>query len=322
MRGLTPKATLYVHRYDPAYFMSSYFEGWYKAAEFGCQILNNSWYDFDLPVMRIEEIVLKVPRIFRRAADELYRRGVLIVAAATNDAIDPKKDGATYYPWAWLYGLDHGLSAGVLIPQDMPHVIVAGGTGPSDYDPNAPDLRIYDPRPGVPDGGQKGREFNLDRVVNFSPPGSPGLAAGSAYGPFLTVTAPMGGNIKDFGSPLQTHQWMYLATAWTTDASYPYHDFWAGTSFSSPITCGVAALAAEAYHRAHGEMPSPTKLASILKASADDLVGPATEDLWVWNRDTLQFDLVVDARSDKPGQDVRYGSGRVNAMRAIELAAR
>lgn len=90
----------------------------------------------------------------------------------------PKKDGATYYPWALLYGLDHGLSAVFLAPQDMPHVVVAGGTGPADYDPNAADIHKYDPSPGSAKGGQKGREFNLDRVVNLSPPGSPGAAAG------------------------------------------------------------------------------------------------------------------------------------------------
>jgi hypothetical protein len=318
MRGLTPKATLYFHRIDIFNFVSSALEGWYKAAEFGCRILNNSWYDVELPVARMDEIVIKLPQIFRRAATELNRRGVLIVAAASNDAIDPQKDGATFFPWA-LYGFDHGLSAGTLIPQDMPHVVVVGGTGPADYDPNAPDPRVYDPSPGSANGGQKGREFNLDRSVNFSP--DAGVAAGSDYGTFLTVAAPMGANIKDFSSPLQAYQLMYLATPWTADSSYPYHDFWWGTSFSTPITCGVAALAAEAYARVHGEMPSPAKLASILKQSADDLVGPATDDFWVWNGDTLQFELILDAKADKPGKDARYGHGRVNVKRAIELAA-
>lgn len=321
MRGLAPKATLYFHRIDVNYWMSSALSGWYNAAEFGCQILNNSWFAWDLPVERYGELVVKLPQIFRRAATELNRRGVLIVAAATNDAIDPKKDGATYYPWG-DYGLDHGLSAVVLIPQDMPHVIVAGGTGPADYNPLYPDLSQYNPWPGTPSGGQKGRDLNLDRVVNAGAPGLVGL--GSAYGPFLTVMAPMGANIKDWNSPLWLYQLMYLAAPWTWPGQedYPYHDWWAGTSFSSPITCGTAALAAEAYKRAHGQMPSPTTLASILKASADDLVGPETDDLWTWNNKTLQFELIVDAKSDKPGKDVRYGYGRVNVQKAIELASR
>jgi hypothetical protein len=91
VRGLTPKATLFVHRIDMANFM---------------RILNNSWYDFDLPVMRLGEIVLGAADL-PAGGERLNRRGVLIVAAASNDAIDPKRDGPTFYPWAW-YGLDHG----------------------------------------------------------------------------------------------------------------------------------------------------------------------------------------------------------------------
>jgi len=73
--------------------------------------------------------------------------------------------------------------------------------------------------------------------------------------------------------------------------------------------------------RAHGEMASPAKLAFIPKKSADDVVAPATDDLWIWNRDTLQFDLSVAAPSDKSGREVRYGHGRVNSKRATEPAA-
>jgi hypothetical protein len=67
-------------------------------------------------------------------------------------------------------------------------------------------------------------------------------------------------------------------------------------------------------------MPSPVTLTTILKASADDLVGPATDDLWVWNEKTLQFDFVLDVPTDQPGKDIRYGHGRVNVRKAIEQA--
>jgi hypothetical protein len=316
MRGLALKATLYFHRIDMANWFSSALEGWYKAAAFGCRILNNSWGGMDLPVERYDDIAFKFPIIFRKAAVNLYSRGVLIVAAATNDAVWWKKQGDTYLPWA-DWGLDHGLSAIVLIPQDMPHVIVAGGTGPADYDPSAPDLIKYQPWNGTKKAGQKGREFNLDRVVNAWPPA---LGMGSAYGPFLTVMAPMGLNIKDWTSPLVPFQLMFLASAWNLYPGEGYHDYWAGTSFSSPITCGVAALAAEAYFRAHGAMPSPATLASILRASADDMVGPATDDFWVWNEKTLQFELKTNEPADMPGKDIRYGYGRVNVLKAIALA--
>ncbi len=328
MRGMVPKAILYFHRIDANNWMSSALEGWYKAAEFGCQILNNSWYDVELPVNRYEDFQVKLPKIFRRAAAELHRRGVLIVAAASNDAIDPNKQGDSYYPFAWGTWFDNrsGFSAFKLIPQDMPNVVIAGGTGPADYDPFAPDLSVYDPWPGSASAGQKGKAFNLDRSVNFYIPpewGGP-WCMGSDYGPFLTVVAPMGQNIKDVNVPLDNllYQLMYLAAPWIWPGQefMPYHDWWAGTSFSSPITCGVAALAAEAYYRVHGIMPSPVTLASILKQSADDLVGPQTDDFWIWNEKTLQFELVTDAPADQPGKDIRYGYGRVNVKKAIEMA--
>jgi hypothetical protein len=319
MRGLAPKVTLYCHRIDMANWMSSALEGWYKAAEFGCQILNNSWFDVELPVNRYDDFQVKLPKIYRQAATELYRRGVLIVAAATNDAIDPNKDGDTYYIYFWGTWFNNrgGFSAFKLIPQDMPHVIIAGGTGPADYDPLAPDLTIYDPWPGAKKGSQKGRDYNLDRLVNAWPPV---VGLGSAYGPFLTVMAPMGANFKDWNSPTWLFQLMYLASAYEGFPGEGRHDYWAGTSFSSPITCGVAALAAEAYFRVHAVMPSPVTLASILKASADDMVGPATDDFWVWNEKTLQFDLMTNAPADMPGKDMRFGYGRVNPQKAIALA--
>ena len=326
MHGLAPRATLYFHRIDENHWMSSALEGWYKAAEFGCQILNNSWYDIELPVMRYEDVKVKLPKIFRKAATELYRRGILIVAAASNDAIDANKDSDTYYPY--FYGLwsdnQAGFSAFRFIPQDMPHVIVAGGTGPADYNPFDPLLTKYDPWPGVKKGGQKGREFNLDRPVNtYIPPdfGGPWVS-GSTYGTFLTVAAPMGYNVKDWNVPFENilYQLMYLAAPWEWLPGQGLHDYWAGTSFSSPITCGVAALAAEAYFRVHGVMPSPVTLVTILKASADDMVGPATDDLWVWNEKTLQFEFKTNVPSDTPGKDIRYGFGRVNVIKAIQMA--
>ncbi len=323
MRGLAPKATLYCPKIDYGNWMSSSLEGWYKAAAFGCRIINNSWFDIDLPVDRFDDFQLKLPIIWRKAATALGRMGVLIVASATNDPIDPNRDGGTFYPWyygtTWLNNRS-GFSAFKLIPQDMPHVIIAGGTGPADYDSAAADRSVYDPAPGRP----KGAAFNLDRIVNLCfPPemGGPGWI-GSAYGSFLTVVAPMGYNVKDWSISIRSFldQLVYLSAPYEDIPGEGLHSYWGGTSFSAPITCGVAALAAEAYFRVHGVMPSPTTLAWIIKNSADDLVGPATEDYWVWNSKTLTFDFETDVPADKPAKDVRYGYGRVNAVKAIQLA--
>ena len=325
MRGLVPKATVYCHRLDWYNFYSSFLEGWFKAAEFGCQILNNSLAAIDLPVERYGDINYKFPIIIRKAATELHRRGVLIVAAAGNYPVDLKKDSATFFPWV-DWGLDHGLHAVFSEPQDMPNVIVAGGTGPADYDPFAADgLSKYDPWPG----SQKGRAFNLDRIVNCHLadwwwPGSWPRFFGSDYGHSQTVVAPMGMNFKDWTVPLANirYQTIYFANCLEVVPGQGFHDYGGGTSLSSPITCGVAVLAAEAYYRVHGVMPSPVTLASILKASADDLVGPATDDFWVWNEKTLQFEFKMNMPADKPGNDTRYGYGRVNALKAIEMARR
>jgi hypothetical protein len=311
MRSLVPKAKIFFYKIRFEYFMSDALYGWWRAAQDGVQILNNSWGGWFLPVERYDDIISKMPRIFTRAATVLRRYGVLIVAAAGNDPINLNTDFRTYL------GKVPGLAAVVSIPQDMPNVIVAGGTGPKDYNPFVADLSIYNPTPGKANGGQKGRLFNLDRSGNAYWDWAD-LYFGSSFGSFLNVVAPMGGNVEDYTNPLALYQWCYCAVPYIWWPLIGLHDFAAGTSFSSPITCGVAALAAEAYYRVHGSMPSPAQLAALVKASADDLVGPATDDFWVWNSKTMQFDWVTDVRSDKPGQDIRYGSGRVNAKKAIE----
>lgn len=315
MRGLVPKAKVFFYRVRFEYFMSDALYGWYRAAQDGVQILNNSWAGWFLPVERYDDIVYKMPKIFSRAANVLRLYGVLIVAAAGNDPINLSTDFRTYF------GKLPGLAALVSIPQEMPNVIIAGGTGPEDYNPFVADLSIYNPVPGKANGGQKDRLYNLDRSCNAYWDWAE-LYFGSSFGSFLSVVAPMGGNVEDYTNPLALYQWCYCAVPYTWLSWLGLHDFAAGTSFSSPITCGVAALAAEAYYHVRGSMPSPAQLAALVKASADDLVGPATDDFWVWNGKTMQFDWVTDVRSDKAGQDIRYGSGRVNAKKAIEYAQR
>ncbi len=315
MRGLVPKAKVFFYKIRFQYFMSDALYGWYRAAMDGVQILNNSWAGWYLPVERYDDIMYKMPRIFRSAANVLRRYGVLIVAAAGNDPINLNSDFRTYF------GKWPGLAAVVSIPQDMPHVLVAGGTGPEDYDPFAADLSVYDPMPGTANGGQKGRQYNLDRSCNAYWDWADGYF-GSSFGSVLSVVAPMGGNVEDYSNPLAIFQWAYCAVPYVYYPWLGLHDFAAGTSFSSPITCGVAALAAEAYYRSRGLMPSPAQLAALVMASADDLVGPATDDFWVWNGKTMEFEWMLNVPSDRPGRDIRYGSGRVNAVKAIEYGLR
>ena len=97
------------------------------------------------------------------------------------------------------------------------------------------------------------------------------LASFSSYGGFVTLSAPG-------------------VAVWTTAANLAFgylpED---GTSFSSPIVAGIAALVASA-----NPSLSNTQIVSILRQSADDL-GPA-------------------------GYDNQFGYGRVNAYRALALA--
>lgn len=66
-----------------------------------------------------------------------------------------------------------------------------------------------------------------------------------------------------------------------------------GTSESSPLTAGVAALVIEAYHKTHGTNPSPAQIKQILASTADDIAAPADQQ----------------------------GSGLVDAYKAVQAAA-
>lgn len=98
---------------------------------------------------------------------------------------------------------------------------------------------------------------------------SDAIASFSTSGSFVDLSAP-GVNIP------------------STSASGGY-SYWSGTSFSSPVVAGVAALVLAA-----NPALSPAQVDSILTSSSDDL--------------------------GSPGYDIYFGAGRVNAARAVALA--
>jgi len=78
------------------------------------------------------------------------------------------------------------------------------------------------------------------------------------------------------------------STNWGPDGPYePTWNFASGTSGSAPCVAGIAALVIQA----HGGSLDPNEVRTILEVSADVL--------------------------GMPGNDVFYGAGRVNALRAV-----
>ena len=101
---------------------------------------------------------------------------------------------------------------------------------------------------------------------------------GSNYGSHIHVVAP--GN------------WIY-STVWNNT-----YDYWAGTSMAAPFVSGLAAMImSEVWPEPH-----PEWVDYIIYSTADDQVGPSSEDA--------------------PGWDQYYGYGRINACRALGGSSR
>jgi hypothetical protein len=107
------------------------------------------------------------------------------------------------------------------------------------------------------------------------------FAGESATGSNLDVVAP-GSGIVTTKSPLIG-----------TSSKYDSVD---GTSFASPLTAGIAALILSV-----DDGLEPSEVYEIIRDSAEDLVGQSSKDT--------------------PGRDNYMGDGRVNAYRAVQLAA-
>ncbi len=106
-----------------------------------------------------------------------------------------------------------------------------------------------------------------------------GFSSYSNYGPQVDFAAP-GGDFQLY--PNGT--WYFDMVLNCVNGGYAWY---AGTSQASPHVCGVAALLVEKL----GRDVKPAQLEAALRHSADDL--------------------------GKPGQDILYGYGRVNAARAV-----
>ena len=84
--------------------------------------------------------------------------------------------------------------------------------------------------------------------------------------------------------------------AWTT---------WGGTSRSTPVTVGAAALIEQAYQSAHGSFPTEPTLKTILKSSAKDL----GYDNFVQGAGSVDAGRAVAAATGNAGRRSRRTSG-------------
>jgi hypothetical protein len=106
---------------------------------------------------------------------------------------------------------------------------------------------------------------------------SDGLAPFSSYGPYVDVSAPGDG--------------IFTTISGTQATSYDYaYGYASGTSLSTPITAGLAALILSA-----NPSLAPNQVEQILESTAVDL--------------------------GDPGYDTEYGWGRINASKALEAAS-
>ena len=80
-----------------------------------------------------------------------------------------------------------------------------------------------------------------------------------------------------------------------TTVKYQYNTYWGGTSQATPQVVGLASLLLTVRPQL-----TPAQVKAIIQSTADDRVGPATEDAVGW--------------------DQYFGYGRINALRALTTA--
>jgi subtilisin family serine protease len=190
----------------------------------------------DVRVKITNQQVNDLLRALTRATNYAHSKGVLIIAASGNI----KKD------------FDHAKSD-IGIPQELPHVITVGPTGPLGWalDPNT-DLDVH---PSYSNFGQSyiqlaapGGNFDV-----FTRPGLPPSCT------LLTFTWPC----QVFDIVLTTQ----LGSSWGWNF---------GGSFAAPHAAGVAALI---YEKLGGDA-TPEKVEMILRNSADDIGKPGNDDFF------------------------------------------
>jgi subtilisin family serine protease len=180
--------------------------------------------------------VIALLRAFGRATSYAHAKGVLIIAAAGNIAKD----------------FDHAKSD-IGIPQELPHVITVGPTGPLGWalDPTT-DLDVH------PSYGNFGQSY-----LALSAPGG-------NFDVFTRQGLPPSCTLLTFTWPCQVFD-LVLTTGLGSNFVWNF-----GGSFAAPHATGVAALVIEKL----GPSATPDRVESILRRTADDLGKPGNDDFY------------------------------------------
>ncbi|MHC4512142.1 MAG: hypothetical protein ACYTKC_06570 [Planctomycetota bacterium] len=212
--------------------------------------------------------------------------------------------------------------------------ITWAGTAPRDYDPYLDELTKYLPTPGVQRPFDlEGRAYNLDRMTLTKIYSSPAFfyqkqapvevvtPQGGHMGPHFYATDPESrAHLPNMAYGASPYENSVLYQHERPDLNIGYHGWALGASIAGPYINGAAALAAGAYKKAHGVLPRPDVLKEIMLKSADDLVGPKTDEYYYRSCQTCPDVFHPNEPMDQPGVDPWYGHGRINVHEAIRLA--
>ncbi len=175
-----------------------------------------------------------------RATTYAYQRGVTVIAAAGNDAID----------------IDHTNNL-VFVPAMSPHVIAVSATGPLGFALGATD---FDRPASYTNFGQS--------AITLAGPGGDFALPGNAL---CTLPRLPAGTVT-------TNCWVFdmvMAPCRGSGASISTYCWAAGTSMASPAVAGVAALIIGKNGPMH-----PAQVEAQLRRSADDLGKPGNDDFY------------------------------------------